>query len=99
MPRNAPRPTAAVNGHAAEPAAPAAHVIDLYGVYSVEDAIKIFRLKKSTIRREIREGRLRVSKRAGRYFILGEWIIEWLRSGELPRRRGAAVGANDHGGT
>jgi hypothetical protein len=42
-------------------------------------------LAKHTIMREIRQKRLRVSKRAGRYFILGEWVIEWLREGELKR--------------
>ena len=28
-----------------------------------------------------------VAKRAGRYFILGRWLIEWIEGGELKRRR------------
>jgi hypothetical protein len=62
------------------------HVIDPYGVYRVGDAIRIFDLRKSTIRREIREGRLRVSKRAGCYFLLGKWLIEWIEAGELVKK-------------
>jgi hypothetical protein len=71
---------------AAEHAAPAVHVIDPHGVYGVEDAIRVFRLKKSTVRREIREGRLRVSKRAGRYYLLGRWLLEWIEAGEVRPR-------------
>jgi hypothetical protein len=66
----------------------AIHVIQANAVYGVEEAIQVFRLRKSTIRREIREGRLRVSKRAGRYYLLGEWLLEWIRGGEQPRRGG-----------
>jgi hypothetical protein len=69
---------------------PAVHVISPHAVYSVEDAIRIFRLRKSTIRREIREGRLRVSRRAGRYFLLGRWLIEWIEGGELRRQPAVA---------
>jgi hypothetical protein len=85
MPRNHPP--------VGEPAAPAIHVIDPNGVYGVDDAIRIFRLRKSTIRREIREGRLRVSKRSGRYFLLGKWLIEWIEEGELKR-----PGSGSHNG-
>ena len=67
--------------------APSVHVIDAQAVYSVDDARRFLRLKQSTIRREVREGRLRVAKRAGRYFILGRWLIEWIEGGELKRRR------------
>jgi hypothetical protein len=74
------------NGAAAEPAA-GPHEIRPTAVYVVDDARRIFRLKQSTIRREVREGRLRISKRAGRYFLLGRWLIEWIEAGELPRRR------------
>jgi len=77
--RNTPPPEPAV--------APAVHVIDDHGIYSVEDAQRFFHLRKSTIRREGREGRLRIAKRAGRYFILGKWLIEWIEGGELQRRR------------
>jgi hypothetical protein len=62
------------------------HVVHEAGVYTVQDAKRIFNLRDSTIRREVREGRLRIAKRAGRYFLLGEWILEWLRAGEVRRR-------------
>jgi hypothetical protein len=68
-------------------APPAAPVIHTGAVFGVDDARRILRLKQSTIRREVREGRLRIAKRAGRYYLLGEWILEWLRAGELPRRK------------
>jgi hypothetical protein len=70
------------------------HVIHPTAVYSVEDARQILKLQKSTIRRELREGRIRVAKRAGRYFLLGEWLLEWLRAGELKRRRPLAPSTN-----
>jgi hypothetical protein len=76
---------------------PAVHVIAPTAVYLVEDAKRILRLKESTIRREVREGRLRVSKRAGRYFILGSWLVEWLKGGEV-RRQGPAPNDTPVGG-
>jgi len=63
------------------------HVIHPDAVYFPEDVRRLFRLKASTIRSEKRAGRLRVAKRAGRYFILGAWLLEWLRSGEMLSNR------------
>jgi hypothetical protein len=69
------------------PAAPPAPVtIEPYGIYSPAWVRSALRLRESTLRREIREGRLAVSKRAGRYFFLGEQLLAWLRGGELKRR-------------
>jgi hypothetical protein len=62
------------------------HVIYPTAIYLVEDARRVLRLKESTVRREVREGRLRVAKRAGRYYLLGEWLLQWLREGEIGRR-------------
>jgi hypothetical protein len=62
------------------------HLIKPTAVYTVEQARTALHLKSSTIRREVREKRLRVSKRAGRYHILGEWLLEWIREGEVQRR-------------
>jgi hypothetical protein len=77
----------------AEPtAAPVVHVIHPRAVYLVVDAQRVLRLRQSTIRREVREGRLRIAKRAGRYYLLGEWLLDWIREGELPRRRAAPAG-------
>lgn len=61
------------------------HTIQETAVYSRESARRTLGLRKSTISREIRERRLRVSKRAGRYFILGKWLLEWIEDGEQTR--------------
>jgi hypothetical protein len=61
-------------------------VIDPHAVILSEEFRELFGLSRSTLRREIRHGRLRISKRAGRYFLLGEWILEWIRDGEIMKR-------------
>jgi hypothetical protein len=92
MPRKYTTPTETPSPAVA--AVPVVHVVHPTAVYGVDDAIRMFRLRKSTIRREIREGRLRVSKRAGRYFLLGLWLIEWIEAGELRPRQAAVPAAN-----
>jgi hypothetical protein len=62
---------------------PHVHVVDPNGLYLPAQVNQIFSLRKSTLRREIRSGRLRVSKRAGRYFFLGSWLLEWIEGGEV----------------
>jgi hypothetical protein len=59
--------------------------VDPTGVYFADAFERLFRLKRSTLRREVREGRLRIAKRAGRYFLLGRWILEWVEGGEVRR--------------
>src|SRR5262249_46665059 len=81
--RRVPRSTPA-----ADPVAAAVHVIDPNGVYSAQDFRIIFGLRASSLRREVRQGRLEVYKRCGRYFILGEQILAWLRGGEMKRGPG-----------
>lgn len=79
---------------AAPPQDPVVPTIDPNSVYFADTFRRQFRLRASTVRREFREGRLRLAKRAGRYFLLGEWILEWLRNGELkprPERDNASV--------
>jgi hypothetical protein len=61
-------------------------VIHPTSVYSLEAAREALGLARATLGREIRLGRLRVSKRAGRYFILGAWLLEWLEAGEVRRK-------------
>jgi hypothetical protein len=51
---------------------------------------KAMKLRSSSIRREVREGRLRVAKRCGRYYIVGQWILDWLASAPRPGRTPAA---------
>jgi hypothetical protein len=62
-------------------AADVVHVIHPNAVYTLLTARSALGLAKATLRREIRLRRLRVSKRAGRYYILGEWLLDWLRTG------------------
>lgn len=77
--KRAPKPAPATDsGHV--------HVIDPNAVFLVDDARRLLRLRASTIRREVREGRLRIAKRAGRYYILGTWLLQWITEGELRRR-------------
>ena len=61
-------------------------VIDPNAVWSLGAFQEDFGTSKSTVRREVRGKRLRVAKRAGRYYILGKWILEWLEAGEVRRR-------------
>jgi hypothetical protein len=69
-------------------------VIDPNAVILADDLRSMLRLKASTLRREIREGRLRVCKRAGRYFFLGQQVLAWLKGGELPVRCPASAQAD-----
>jgi hypothetical protein len=65
---------------AAEPAsAPAVPVVHPDAVYTVESFRLTFGLRQSSLRREVREGRLKVYKRCGKYFILGAQVLAWLR--------------------
>jgi hypothetical protein len=85
MPRSAPP--------AAEPAAcKTAHTINENAVYFSDNLRSLLRFRATTLRHEVRAGRLRVGKRGGRYYVLGRWLLEWLREGEMPRRQ-AAPGA------
>jgi hypothetical protein len=56
-------------------------------VYTPDQFRAVFNLKATTLRREVREGRLRVARRAGRYFILGAWVLQWLEGGEVRREK------------
>lgn len=65
------------------------HVIDPRAIYTVKQFQQALALRSSTARREIRHGRLRVSKRGGKYFILGSWILSWIEGGEVKRHQPA----------
>jgi hypothetical protein len=66
-------------------------VIHENAVYGLEQARTALGLAKATLGREIRLGRLRVAKRAGKYLILGSWLLEWIAAGEITRRKGPAT--------
>jgi hypothetical protein len=72
-------------------------VIHPTAVYTVEQAQAALHLARSSVRRELREGRLRVAKRCGRYYLLGSWLLEWVAGGELKcrRRETASVDATE----
>jgi hypothetical protein len=53
------------------------------GVYTMAQVRAMLGLRQSSLSREIREGRLRVNKRCGKYFFLGEQLLDWIRAGEL----------------
>jgi hypothetical protein len=63
------------------------HVIAPNAVYNLIQAREALGLSANCLRREIRLGRLRVAKRGGRGYVLGEWLLEWLRAGECVRQR------------
>jgi hypothetical protein len=65
------------------------HTIAPNAVFTVASAAQILTVKTNTLPREIRLGRLRAAKRAGRHFILGAWLLEWLAAGEVKRRKPA----------
>jgi hypothetical protein len=77
-------------------------VIQATAVYDLAQARAALGLAKGTLSREIRLGRLRASSRAGKRFVLGEWLLAWLRGGELPRPPAmlpAPSGLNGHAAT
>src|SRR5260370_37983116 len=61
-------------------------------VYTVDDLCRIFGLKATSVRREVRLRRLRISKRCGRYYCLGQWVLEWLEDRELQPPQGREEG-------
>lgn len=70
-----------------QPAAapPSPHIINPTAVYTIEQARAALRLRRDTLQREYKLGRLRMAVRAGRRWILGSWLLTWLESGELRR--------------
>jgi hypothetical protein len=66
----------------------APHVVYPGAVHTVEDLRRLFGLKASSVRREMRLRRLRIAKRCGRYYCLGEWVLQWFRAGELKQPPG-----------
>jgi hypothetical protein len=70
-------------------------------IFTIASLTSCLGLKAGTVPREIRLRRLRCSKRAGRVFILGSWVLEWLRDGERRPRTTALAdsenGANGNG--
>lgn len=64
------------------------HTIQPTSVYTTESFRRTFGLRATSLRREVREGRLKVYKRCGKYYLLGEDILAWIRGGAVRRQRG-----------
>lgn len=60
-------------------------VIKMNAVYSLAQFRTTLGLRAGTAAREIRAGRLRSSKRAGKVWVLGSWILQWIEEGERKR--------------
>jgi hypothetical protein len=69
----------------------APHVIKPTAVYDVEQARAALGLAKGTLGREVRLGRLRVARRAGKTYILGRWLLAWLEAGEVRKPHAAPL--------
>jgi hypothetical protein len=75
-------------------------------VFSLASATSTLNLRKETLTREIRLGRLQARRRAGRYWILGSWLIRWIETGQAhanwqaaePEPAAAANGRHGRGG-
>lgn len=62
-------------------------IVHRRSVYRLGQLQAVLGLRPSSLKREIRLGRLIVSKRCGTYFIVGESVLSWLRAGEVHRQR------------
>jgi hypothetical protein len=68
-------------------------IIDPHHIFTLDSLTRTLSLRPGTLPRELRMGRLKYSKRAGRVWILGSWVLAWLQAGEIRRKR-AGVEAN-----
>jgi hypothetical protein len=76
-------------------AAPAVRVVPADAVVTLDELRAVLGVPKSCLRREVRLGRLRVSRRAGRYWTTGAWVREWLEGGEYRPRQAALAATTD----
>jgi hypothetical protein len=70
-----------------DPAARPAPVIHLRQLFTLVQAAETLGLPPSTLPRECRLGRLRYALRGGQRWILGEWLLTWVKGGEVQRGR------------
>jgi hypothetical protein len=68
-------------------------------VFRLNELREILGLPMSTLRREARERRLRVSRRAGWYWTTGTWVMQWITSGEVRTRPAGGPRTGDRGDT
>lgn len=73
---------------------PPAPVIAPRGVYGLQAAAAMLGLPgPRSLQREIKAGRLAVSRRCGRCFLLGADLLAWLKAGRVRREAPAAAEA------
>jgi hypothetical protein len=84
MRRNLPLPDASLS------APPVPLVLHDDAVFTLEQLRQALGLRSRTLPREVRGGRLKVNKRAGRYFIFGSDVKAWLRAGAIQKDSGQA---------
>jgi hypothetical protein len=65
---------------------PPVRVIPDDAIFRLHELRAVLGLPMTTLRREARKGRLRVSRRAGCYWTTGAWVREWMLSGEVVAR-------------
>jgi helix-turn-helix protein len=56
-------------------------VIATTAVFTIASLREVLGARRGSIPREIRQGRLKAHKRLGKYYILGEDVLEWIRGG------------------
>jgi hypothetical protein len=62
-------------------------VIHERSVFSLDAAGRALGLGKHSLPTEVRKGRLKASRRCGRYMVLGKWLIEWIEQGIKKRAK------------
>lgn len=62
------------------------HQIHPTTLYWLPKAVAALQVTKEGLAREVRLGRLRSGKRAGKVYFLGKWLLEWLEGGERKRQ-------------
>ena len=65
---------------------PQIRVISPDAVFRLDELRAILGLPMTCLKREARLGRLRVSRRSGRYWVTGRWVMAWIEGGEVDRK-------------
>jgi hypothetical protein len=71
-------------------------VVEPNGLYFLADVIALTRAKRPAVRAAIAAGQLRASVVAGRYIVLGSWLLDWIHAAPPPRAK-RQVGYNGNG--
>src|SRR5262249_33606321 len=89
MPRKRPTPPPTT-----PPAPPAPRVIHPDAVFTLDELRQVLGLKRATLKREARAGRLKVSRRCGLLWTTGGWVHSWLADGLVVRPKRDAGSRN-----